>query len=107
HAEAALDAARGAQRGGREVRRAGHAVEGGAALFGRAAEVLGRDGARLDVGDGADLEDRPRRPGARHAAPVMGAVDAREAYVIVELQLPRGRRVVGLRPHLLAVLVAI
>ena len=74
--------------------------------FGIAA-VLRRDRAGLDVGLVGELHHGPGGPGAGHAAALMGAVDAREADVVVHHELPGLGRVVGPGAMQLAVVVAV
>src|SRR5215469_2256923 len=105
--EAAVDPSRRSDRVARAAGYLPHGAEGRMPLAHRVAAVLRRHRASLDVGLVRELHDGPRRTGARHAAALVRAVDARETDVIVHHELPDLWRVVGPRPMQLAVVVAI
>ncbi len=105
--EAAIDPAGRTERSRRTARNGAHRIERRMSLAGGIATILRRQRAGFDVGLVGELHDGAGGAGARHAATLVGAVDAGKADVIVHHELPHFWRVVGPGAVQFAVVVAI
>src|SRR6266446_3548960 len=103
----APDPSRRADRFSGAARNGAHGIEGRVPLAGEIASVLRRYRPRLDVGLVGELHHRSRGPGAGHPAALMGAVDPREADVVVHHELPGLGGIVGPGAMKLTVVVAV
>ena len=84
-----------------------HWIEARVPLLFGVSSVLRRQCAGLDVGLGGELQHGLGHPRARHSAAKMGAVDARKPDVILQLELPGQRSVVGPGAMELAIVVSV
>src|SRR5260370_470713 len=96
-----------ANRFSRAPRNGAHGIEGRVPLPCEIASVLRRYRPRLDVGLVGKLHHGPRGPGAGHPAALMGAVDPREADVVIHHELPGLGGIVGPGAMKLTVVVAV
>src|SRR5258706_7963503 len=103
----APDPPRRANRFSRSPRNGAHGIKGRVPLPCEIASVLRRYRPRLDVGLVGELHHGPGRPGAGHPATLMGAVDPREADVVVHHELPGLGCIVRPGPMQLTVVVAV
>ena len=84
-----------------------HWIEARVPLLFGVSSILRRQRARLDVGLGGELQHGLGHPRAGHSAAKMGAVDPRKSDVILQLELPGQRSVVGPGTMELAIVVSV
>src|SRR5713101_8465243 len=103
----APDPPRRADRFSRAARNGAHGIEGRVPLPCEISAILRRYRARFYVGLVGKLHHGPRGPGAGHPSALMGAVDPREADVVVHHELPGLGSIVGPGTVKLTVVVAV